>query len=45
MFSKKGVFRIFTKLTGKHRCQNLFFNKVQNLIKKETLASVVAGSE
>ena len=25
---KKGVLRNFTKLTGKHLCQSLFFNKV-----------------
>ena len=41
---KKGVLRNFTKLTGKHLCQSLFFNKVVgqacNFIKKETLAQV-----
>ena len=44
---KKGVFRNFTKFTGKHLCQSLFFNKVAglrpqtcNFIKKETLAQV-----
>ena len=25
MFVKKGVFKDFTKLTGKHLCQRLFF--------------------
>ena len=42
---KKGVLRNFTKFTGKHLCQSLFFNKVAglrpeacNFIKKETLA-------
>ena len=25
---KKGVFRNFSKFTGKHLCQSLFFNKV-----------------
>ena len=25
---KKGVLRNFTKFTGKHLCQSLFFNKV-----------------
>ena len=25
---KKGVFKNFVKLTGKHPCQNLFLNKV-----------------
>ena len=28
---KKGVLRNFTKLTGKHLCQGLFFNKVAGL--------------
>ena len=28
MFCKKGVLRNFAKLTGKHLCQSLFFNKV-----------------
>ena len=41
---RKGVLRNFAKLTGKHLCQNLFFNKVAGLrpdfIKKETLAQV-----
>ena len=27
-FCKKGVLRNFTKVTGKHLCQNLFFNNV-----------------
>ena len=27
VFCKKGVFRNFTKFTGKHMCQSLFFNK------------------
>ena len=44
MFWKKGVLRNFTKFTGKHLCQSLFFNKVAgeacNFIKKETLAQV-----
>ena len=39
MFSKKGVLRNFTKLTGKHLCQSLFLIKLQ-AIKKETLAQV-----
>ena len=42
VFCKKGVLRNFTKFTGKHLCQSLFFNKVAgqacNFIKKETLA-------
>ena len=35
---KKGVLKNFTKVTGKHLCWNLFFNKVAglNFIKKET---------
>ena len=45
MFCKKGVLRNFTKFTGKHLCQSLFFNKVADLkpatlLKKETLAQV-----
>ena len=28
---KKGVLRNFTKCTGKHLCQSLFFNKVAGL--------------
>ena len=28
VFYKKGVHRNFSKLTGKHLCQSLFFNKV-----------------
>ena len=28
MFCQKVVRKIFAKLTGKHLCQNLFFNKV-----------------
>ena len=45
VFCKKGVLRNFTKFTGKHLYQSLFFNKVAglrpqacNFIKKETLA-------
>ena len=44
---RKGVFftKNFTKFTGKHLCQSLFFNKVAGLrpatlLKKETLAQV-----
>ena len=43
----KGVVRNFTKFTGKHLCQSLYFNKVAglrpeacNFIKIETLAQV-----
>ena len=31
VFCKKGVLKNFTKFTGKHLCQNLFFNKVAGL--------------
>ena len=31
VFCKKGVLRKFTKFTGKHLCQILFFNKVADL--------------
>ena len=38
----KGVLKNFTKLTGKHLCQSLFFNKVATFSKKETLAQVLS---
>ena len=46
VFCKKGVLRNFTKFTGKHLYQSLFFSKVAgdfncNFIKKETLAQVL----
>ena len=31
VFCKKGVLRNFTKFTGKHLCQSLFFNSVAGL--------------
>ena len=31
VFCKKGVLRKFAKITGKHLCQSLFFNKVVGL--------------
>ena len=31
VFCKKGVLKNFTKFTGKHLCQSLFFNKVAGL--------------
>ena len=31
VFCKKSVLRNFTKFTGKHLCQSLFFNKVAGL--------------
>ena len=36
VFCEKGFFRNFAKFTGKHLCQNLFFNKVPpaSLLKK-----------
>ena len=44
VFCKKGALRNFTKFTGKHLCQGLFFNEVAalacNFIKKEGLAQV-----
>ena len=44
---KKSALRNFAKFTGKHLCQNLFFDKVVdvacNFIKKETLAQVFSG--
>ena len=45
-FCKKGVLKNFAKLTGKHLCLSLFFNKVADLrsatsLKKETLAQVL----
>ena len=40
MFCKKGVLRNIAKLTGKHPCQSIFFNKVPGLCKKETIVQV-----
>ena len=45
MFYKKDVLGNFTKFTGKHLCQSLFFNKVAglrpaSLLKKETLTQM-----
>ena len=46
VFYEKGVLTNFTKFTGKHLCQSLFFNssmfliKLHVFIKKETLAQV-----
>ena len=31
VFCEKGILRNFTKLTGKHLCQSLFFNKIAGL--------------
>ena len=31
VFCKEGVLKIFTKFTGKHLCQSLFFNKFTGL--------------
>ena len=47
MFYKKVGLINFTKFTGKHLCQNLFFSKVADLslatlFKKEALAQVVS---
>ena len=35
VFCKKGVLRNFTKFTGKHLCQSLFFIKVAGLVLKK----------
>ena len=45
MFCTKSVLTNFVKITGKHLCQSLFFNKVlglrpATLLKKETLEQV-----
>ena len=41
VFCEKAVFRNFTKFTGKHMCQSLYFDKVAgqacNFVKRETL--------
>ena len=34
VFCKKVVLKNFAKITGKHRCWGLFFNKVATLLKK-----------
>ena len=39
VFCKKGVLRNITKLTGKHLCQSIFFNKVAGLCKKRGVFS------
>ena len=43
VFCGKGVLRNFTKVTGKHLCQSLFFNKVASLFFNRT--PPVAASE
>ena len=45
VFCKKCVLRIFTKFTGKHLCQSLFFNKVAGLRKKWGSGAQVFSSE
>ena len=42
LFCKKGVLRHFTKFTGKHLCQVLFFNKVVGLRPAVLLKKTVA---
>ena len=37
VFCEKGVLKNFTKFTGKHLCQSLFFNKVKKLLLKRRL--------
>ena len=45
VFCKKGVLKNFTKFTGKHLCQSLFFNNVLiNILKKKTPAQVHSNS-
>ena len=43
VFCKKGVLRNFSKFTGKHLCQSLFFNKVASL-KPATLLKRDSGT-
>ena len=45
VFCKKGVLRNFEKVTGKHPCQSLIFNKVAGhrsatLLKKDSVTGV-----
>ena len=45
MFCKEGILGNFTRFTGKHLCQSLFFNEVAGLrpatlLKKQTLIQV-----
>ena len=43
VFRKKGVFRNFAKITGKHPCQSLFFKKVtgsKRLIREIRFAAI-----
>ena len=43
VFCKKSVLRNFAKVTAKHLCQSLFFNKVAcKFIKKDTLLQVLS---
>ena len=42
VFCKKGVLENVAKFTGKHLCQDLFFNKVLNFIKKGTVEQVLS---
>ena len=46
MFCEKDVLRNFTKFTGKHLCQSLFFNNVTGVrpatLLKNTLAQVLS---
>ena len=37
VFCEKGVLKNFTKFTGKHLCQSLFFNKVAGSLLKKRL--------
>ena len=41
VFCEKGVLRNFTKFTGKHLCQSLFFNKVEGLFRTLRMTKLV----
>ena len=41
MFYKKGALKNFTKFTGKHLCQSLFFNKVAGLRRATLLNKIL----
>ena len=45
VFCKKGVLRNFTKFTGKHLCQSLFFNKVSGLFTGKHLCQSLSFNE
>ena len=45
VFCKKGVVRNFTKFTGKHLCQSLYFKKVAGFRRRCYRTPLVAASE